>query len=153
MSQKHESQDEAAWELLLQARDQDIDPYFPQRVRRAAVASSPPSIWERIGLRPLRRPIALGLGGLATATAVVLASFWLLSSGFDKAESGNFASLVNGTPETVMATAMLPDRLDEVPEVVALEEEFDGIGELVELASTSDISSLRDDEIERLLFF
>lgn len=42
--------------------------------------------------------------------------------------------------------------LEEIPEVAALEADFDGVGELIHLASVRDVESLGDDEIEMLLF-
>ena len=99
------------------------------------------------------------LAGLAAAAACIAAIAVGLASLRDSAgPAATMPAIADATPARpgVSTDDTVPDpvadQLATVPEVVALEEEFDDIGDLVELASTVDVSALADEQIALLLF-
>ena len=172
MDEDNEQQD-AAWELLKKAQRIEIKPFFAQETRR--LASSAPqgffgAIFACFGING-RRPeagagplfITGGRFAVAGITLGVIAAAMITLS-LLKHDETTAAGLVQGieaTPgldatagsRTLTDLVELPEAgLAVLPEVASLEKELDAVDDLLHLASTLDVSSLADDEIEALLF-
>jgi len=154
---ENEQHDEI-WQLLDQAPQAEVEPFFAQRVRRALAeqGNAQPVSWlKRIGLwfaPESGRGLSLQ-GGMAVAgglAAVALLAVVLVRGGSESAGTGAITQAPTVSEDVKFEAA---PALEEITEVAAIiDEELGDMDGLLELAAVADVSTLRDDEIAMLLF-
>lgn len=175
MPDENETRD-ATWQLLKKAREVEPEPFFAQEMRRIAAATPQGfsgQILAWLGIGKARQGnseagpaagngnrlafVAMAVGVLA---AVATTTIFLNS----RQQDARVAGATRASQETQAAAStggmlasgelgkLEQSLLRELPEAASLEKEIDETADLLQLASTLDVSHLGDDDIEALLF-